>query len=103
MLERAGAGDENRRELSSQLEACQARLAEEGRVRSELTREKNGLSQSLAVAQTELRGKEVMHRHAEQRLLDEKMALQARMHACIYACICKLTWTCPCRVYQPSP
>ena len=86
LLERVGATDERNRELSMQLESAQAALSEQQAERSTLQREKTALSQNLAVTQTELRGKEVVARHAETRLHEEKLALQARCEAAEERC-----------------
>lgn len=85
-LERLGATDERNRELSMQLESAQNALAEGQEQRSSLQREKTALSQNLAVTQTELRGKEVVARHSETRLHEEKLALQARCEAAEERC-----------------
>ena len=85
-LERLGATDERNRELSMQLESAQNALAEGQEQRSALQREKTALAQNLAVTQTELRGKEVVARHSETRLHEEKLALQARCEAAEERC-----------------
>lgn len=54
--------------------------------RQALQREKTSLAQNLAVTQTELRGKEVVSRHGETRLHEEKLALQARSEAAEERC-----------------
>ena len=81
LLERVGATEERAREMSMQLETAQNALREANESRASLQREKTALAQNLAVCQTELRGKEVVARHSEQRLYEEKLALQARCEA----------------------
>ena len=69
-----------------QLEKAQEALHEVQNERQALQREKTALAQNLAVTQTELRGKEVVARHGETRLHEEKLALQARAEAAEERC-----------------
>ena len=75
LLERVGAAEEKSRqaeETRRTLAACQSNLAA-------LQQERAALAQEVAVAQTELRGKELVARHLEQKMYEEKLALQSRV------------------------